>query len=332
MIIKRHTTGGEKTKPRKIGDAPAIGNVPRASTENPTGRKKRSVRSTRRKKLPKHFWVWSALVCIVSFYSMFISLARHTRHSEERNGNSANSYEKPGDFDLTFEKDEYSGLPDLQSDEAIGIVNKALANRDPGLMRDFFILGKGNTPEQAMEELVRISDAEGTIVRTEWIGLKFPNGGAVLQVYVFTARDGQERARTAQFAKNSDGKWRIDLDAYLRKCVPPLAEVVAGEAVTSQVRVFVDEDQYYGGIYSDETKWKVYALASPDITDILYAYAKRGSSQDKALRGIIDSDEKLHRATLSIVKQPDSGPRQFEISRVIAEDWIIGDKDFDESF
>jgi len=223
-------------------------------------------------------------------------------------------------------------LPDLQSDEAIGIVNKALANRDPGLIRDFFILGKGDTPEQAMEELVRISDAEGSIVRTKWLGLKFPNGSTVLQVYVFTAREGKERARTAQFAQDADGKWRIDLDAYLRKCVPPLAEVVAGEAGTSQVRVFVDEDHYYHGIYSDETKWKVYALASPDITEMLYAYAKRGSSQDKAMRRIIDTDEKLHRATLGILKQPDSGPRQFEISRVIAEDWIIGDKDFDESF
>ena len=223
-------------------------------------------------------------------------------------------------------------MPDLQSDEAIGIVNKALANRDPGLIRDFFILGKGDTPEQAMEELVRISDAEGSIVRTKWLGLKFPNGSTVLQVYVFTAREGKERARTAQFAQDADGKWRIDLDAYLRKCVPPLAEVVAGEAVTSQVRVFVDEDQYYHGIYSDETKWKVYALASPDITEMLYAYAKRGSSQDKAMRRIIDTDEKLHRATLGILKQPDSGPRQFEITRVIAENWIIGDKDFDESF
>jgi hypothetical protein len=332
MIIKRHTTGGEKAKPRKIGDAPAIGNVPRASTENPTGRKKRSVRSTRRKKLPKRFFAWAGIICFLAVCALVVTLVRYDRDKEAREQNSATSPEKPASFDLTFEKDENSGLPDLQSDEAIGIVNKALANRDPGLIRDFFILGKGDTPELAMEELVRISDAEGSIARTEWLGLKFPNGSTVLQVYVFTAREGKERARTAQFVQDADGKWRIDLDAYLRKCVPPLAEVVTRESGTSLVRVFVDEDHYYHGIYSDETKWKVYALASPEITEMLYAYAKRGSSQDKAMRRIIDTDEKLHRATLGILKLPESGPRQFEISRVIAENWIVGDKDFDESF
>ena len=331
MIIKRHTTGGEKAKPRKIGDAPAIGNVPRASTEIPKGRKKRSVRSTRRKKLTKRFFAWAAIICFLAVCALVVSVVRLARDKEARGQDTAS--EKPGGFDAVFEMEENSGLPDLQSDEAIGFVTRALANRDPGLIRDFFILGNADTPEQAMEELVRISGAEGMIARTEWLGLKFQNGGTVPQVMIFAARDGKQYARTAQFAQGSDGRWRIDLDAYLRKCVPPLAEVVTSESGAAQVRVFVDADHYYHGAYSDETKWKAYALASPDMTDIiLYAYAKRGSRQDKALRRIIDTDDKLHRATLGIVKQPDSGPRQFEISRVIAENWIIGDKDFDESF
>lgn len=98
------------------------------------------------------------------------------------------------------------------------------------------------------------------------------------------------------------------------------------------VRVFVAEETSYRGIYSDKSQWRAYSLTSPDITDALYAYAKRGSSQDKALRSIIITDEILHHVSLGIMKQADSDPRQFEVTRVISANWIAGEKDFDESF
>lgn len=332
MIIKKHTAGGEKFKQRKFGDAPAIGNVPRASGEIPPNRQRRSARTSHKKKLSKHFFAWTILLCFVAICILLISLVKYSRFKAEQRANPASVSDKPGDFDLLFEENENAGLPDLTSDDAIGIVTKALANRDPNLIRDFFILGNDDSPEQAMEELIRISDADGEMSRIEWLGLRFSNGSTFVQVMVYTTIDVNEKARIAQFAPGSDGKWRIDLDAYLRKCVPPIEEVALGKSKTSLVRVFVVEDNFYHGMYYDETEWRVYALASPDITDLLYAYVKRGSSQHKALSRIIDTDEVLHRATLNIIKQPNSGPRQFEISRVVAENWIIGEKDFDESF
>ncbi len=331
MIIKRHTAGGEKIKPRKFGDAPAIGNVSRTSGEKPPSLQRRSVRTSHKKKYPKHFLAWSILIVSAVVSLLIVSIVKQIRDKVQIT-QPASQYDKPINLDLIFEKEENSDLPDLKSDEAISIVTQALANRDPSLIQNFFILGKDHDPEQAMAELIRIMDAEGEMSRTEWLGLKFPNGSTVMQVMVYTAIDGKENARIAEFAPGSDGKWRIDLDAYLRKCVPPLEDVVSGKSETSLVRVFVAEDSFYHGMYYDETEWKVYGLASPDIADILYAYVKRGSSQDKALRRIIDTDESLHRATLSIIKHPNSGPRQFEITRVIAENWIIGEKDFDESF
>jgi len=245
---------------------------------------------------------------------------------------SSSISDKPIDLNLIFEDVKNSDLPDLESEQAIKIVTQALENRDPSRIRDFFILENGDSPEEAMEDLIRISDADGEMSRIEWLGLGFSNGSTFVQVMVYTTIDADEKARIAQFAAGSDGKWRINLDAYLRKCVPPIEEVVLGKSVTSLVRVFVAEDSFYNGMYYDETEWRVYALASPDITDVLYAYVKRESSQDKALRSIIDNEEIVHRATLNIIKHPNSGPRQFEISRVIAENWIVGAKDFDESF
>lgn len=331
MIIKRHTAGGEKFKPRKVGDAPAIGNVQMVSAENPSIRKRRSSRTTPKNKFSKRFFAWSLLGSFAVISIMIVAVVKQIR-SKVLITKSSYISDKPIDLNLIFEDVKNSDLPDLELEQAIKIVTQALANRDPGRIRDFFILGNGDSPEQAMEELIRISDADGDMSRIEWLGLRFSNGSTFVQVMVYTTIDANEKARIAQFAPGSDGKWRINLDAYLRKCVPPIEEVVLGKSVTSLVRVFVIEDSFYNGMYYDETEWRVYTLASPDITDVLYAYVKRGSSQDKALRRIIENEEVVHRATLNIIKHPKSGPRQFEISRVIAENWIIGEKDFDESF
>ncbi len=91
-------------------------------------------------------------------------------------------------------------------------------------------------------------------------------------------------------------------------------------------------DNYYNGIFSDDTVWQAYALVSPDTDEILYAYAKRDTPQFLAMEKILESDEHLHRATLEITSLPDAGERQFQISRVLAENWVMGEKAFDESF
>lgn len=333
MTIKRHTAGGEKIKRRKVGDAPAIGNVQRASSDTPVIRKRRNARPVikHKKPYPKHFFSWAALALSGLVSVATVAWVKHGR-DKELQAETAMVADEPIDLDLIFEDEEESASPEFNSDIANKILSQALANRDPALIKDFFILPGEESPEQAMEELSRIIDAEGAITHTDWLGLKFPNGSTSRQLVVYTEKDGVERIRIAQFVPDSDGKWRIDFDAYLRKCDPPLAEVISAKSGTFMVRVFVAKDRFHDGIYSDKSLWRAYALSSPDMPEPLYAYTKRGSSQDLALTRIIDADEKFRHATLSITKQPDSGPRQFEISRVIAENWIIGAKDFDESF
>ena len=331
MIIKRHTAGGEKFKPRKVGDAPAIGNVQMVSGESPPIRKRRSARTTPKRKYSKRFLAFALLGSFAVISIIIVAVVRQIRQ-KVLIPESVNHTEKTINLDQVFEEVEDSDLPELKSDEAIKIVTQALANRDPALIQDFFLLGKGDIPVEAMKELIRIHDAEGEINRTEWLGVKFPNERIARQVVVHTAIDEIEQTRRAQFAPGSDGKWRIDLQAYLRKCDPPIEKVASAESGTFVVRVFVAEETSYRGIYSDKSQWRAYSLTSPDITDALYAYAKRGSSQDKALRSIVITDENLQHVTLSIIKQEDSDPRQFEVSRVISANWIVGEKDFDESF
>jgi hypothetical protein len=331
MIIRRHTAGREKFKPRKFGDAPSLGNLPTVSGENPPLRKRRSSRTAQKKKLSKRFVGWSLLAFFVSVSLLTVSIVRNIRNKVLVNP-SSNETEKLIDLDKAFDDSEKSDPPELKPAEAVTLVTQALDNRDPGLMQDFFVLGKDVNPAEAMEELVRIREAEGEITRTDWLAPKFPGERSALQAVVHTAKDEKEQSRRAQFALGSDGKWRIDLNAFLRKCEPPLAEVLSAESGTFLVRVFVSEETAYRGMYSDKNEWRAYSLTSPDIEDSLYAYAKRGSSQDKALRRILIEDELLHHATLRITKEPESGPRQFQVSQVIAGNWIVGETDFDGAF
>lgn len=333
MIIKKVTAGGEKIKARRVGDAPALGNVQRTSGDGTPMRKRRSARPAHKRKYPKHFFTWCLLTVTVSASILTVGWVKVMRE-KEKGETPAELVEKPIDLDLIFDKDESepSSAPKLKSEEAIKIVTDALANRDPGLMANFFVLGKDDKPEDAMDELIRIREAEGDITRTEWLGQRFPDQNHAQQVLVYAASDEAERSRSAQFVLGSDGKWRIDFHAFVRKCDPPLAEALKADSGTFTVRVYVSEESAYRGIYSDKSAWRAYSLTSPDIADSLYAYAKRGSSQDKALRRIIISEESIHHATLGITKHPESGPRQFEVSRVISGNWIVGEKDFDQSF
>lgn len=330
MSIRRIQPKADKPSYKKIVDVSATGNLQRALNDNEDIFRSRSIRSRKKKKNPKHFIARILLIFFVTISVLSVSIVYNIRSKVLTHPDYGN--ENLTDLDKAFDDSENSDETNLKPSEAIEIVTQALANRDPSLIQDFFIIGEGDNPADVMVELLRIRDVEGKITGTEWLGSKFPTMSSAQQAVVRTTKDEIVRTRRAQLALGPDEKWRIDLDAYLRKCDPPLAEVAATEFGTFVVRVFVTEENTYSGIYSEKTEWSAYSLTSPDTTDSLYAYAKRESSQYKAMRQILISDKDLSHATLTIIKQPNSGPRQFEVSRVMADDWIIRKKDFDESF
>jgi hypothetical protein len=235
-------------------------------------------------------------------------------------------------LERAFADDHQMEMPPLDSDQALQLVESALSNRDPEMVSNYFRLGLISDPGKALNELESISEREGAVIRTQWLGQKFTNGQILGEVVVYMANDERHVNRLAQLMVGSNGAWRIDFDSYLRKVSPAWAAILSGESSLSIVRVFIADDTYYNGIYSDDSKWKAYALASPDAPDVLYGYAERGSRQDRALAQILASEEKLHRTTLEIKTHSENGSRQFAISRVIADNWVIGTKDYDETF
>jgi hypothetical protein len=105
------------------------------------------------------------------------------------------------------------------------------------------------------------------------------------------------------------------------------------------VRVFVAADSYFNGPFIDESEWSSFAMASPETKDllpeekeILHGYCKVGSKQAKAMAQILSGDNRLRRVTLEIRRSAVEDARQFEIVRVISEDWVLPPKSYDEKF
>lgn len=317
---------------RKPGEAPHIGKVARSPLSGVESARGTSKRELRKKKNSTVVVAWSGLfvfltLCLLATAGvMFFKNQAETR--EAAIGDSRPTF----DLESAFSNDNETGAPVLGQEKALRIVADALSNRDPVLFNDFFIPPEIGTPSEAIGDLERLASTEGEIQRMTWIGPKFSNGQVTEQVLVTTRKDGKEKNRLAQLVPGAGDSWLIDFDSYMRASSAGWEYILRGEAPVAKVRVFVAEDTYYNGIFSDETEWQAYSLVSPDVADILYGYCKKGSPRNRALKRILSMEEGAHRATLEIRISPDADARQFEISRVFAEGWVERRDAFDESF
>ena len=102
------------------------------------------------------------------------------------------------------------------------------------------------------------------------------------------------------------------------------------------MRVYVALDPYYNysGRYADDKQWACLGLASPDHKTSMLGYVLRGSPQHGAIgralmRNAQHSQAGIQRMTLEVRHTGTGDPRQFEITRVLSDDWALGDKPLD---
>lgn len=328
MSEKKFSRIDGATDERKFGEAPALGKVSRSPVSAVPPKRSRRVRSERRKKLSKTVIAWTILLSLIASIAMLFPIVTYLRERAAIQGNAPFSAQEG----QTFTDPKRIKMPELDPLQAQQLVESALSNRDPDLVPTYFRLGEISDSENALIALVSASERDGIVNHTQWLGQRFSNGQTIGEVVVFTHKDGHQTNRLAQLTLGHDGSWRIDLDSYLRHSYPDWEKIVSGKSDTSVVRVYISFDTYFNGIYANESKWKAYALASPDVEEILYGYAEQGSPQDRALTRIIASEDAFHRATLEIKVEPGSRSRQFRISRVIADNWVIDEEDFDKLF
>jgi hypothetical protein len=222
-------------------------------------------------------------------------------------------------------------FPSPSEAEALAMVKAALLIRDPQQAQEVFRMGRA-TAQEIVDFLASLSSVESPKPTFEWLSSIDANGLALEGVTVKLGEGGASQ-RLAVLTPDPAGKWKMDFETLARKCNPPLNEFLTSNyAAVAEVRVYVGSDNYFNGIYSDENEWVCYGLISPDIEQNLYAYCKVGSPQAKAMAAIFLRDSTLYRAVLEIRRWEEGDSRQFEIARVLADDWVLTEKPFDEAY
>lgn len=221
-------------------------------------------------------------------------------------------------------------VPSLDRAAAEELVRRAVALDDPAEVAKFFRNGS-RKPEEIIAFLRNMRETVGTVGKFSWFG---PLPGDVIQ------NDGGEinfvkgydhSRRQVYLVPDPQGNWKVDFDSFARQAVPSWDDLFGGKVEKGVIRVFAMKDSYYNGAFT-EADWICLGIATPDVDRILFAYCRRGSEAEEDLALIHKSlaleakDRQPWRVTLEVRAGDAKTTRQFEITRVLARDWVLPDE------
>lgn len=319
---------------RSSGDAPSIGKVAKMpGTGLPKGvRKKKDVSDGGRSNRVRQgrrvvVIIWTILLVIVAVGVLGTAVWLGMGRSGVK-GIQVKSY-----VDDTAEERSHSALkftPPSEK-EALASVKAAMSLRDPAKIGEAFRQGAAS-PEAVVSFLQSLDSKDGAITGYSYLGDLFLNGLEISGVVVNFNTGERPRNRVAFLTPDAEGIWKIDFDAFARTASPSWEEIVGKGTAVAKVRVYAARDNYYNGVFSNEREWVCYGIASPDTTELFLGYCRRGSAQAKAMESILGKLTSLSRVTLEFRQREGGAERQYEISQVVAQDWVEGDKPFDAKF
>jgi hypothetical protein len=223
-------------------------------------------------------------------------------------------------------------VPSPSEQDAKALVRRAVAVRNPAAVEGLFRTGS-SSPEEVVRFLEAMKSIDGPINEYSWLSSLDVNRLTVDGVTVrFDESDGL-RNRRALLTPDAEGVWKVDFDAFARTVRPGWEEIFGKPFETAVVRVFFVKDNYYNGPFMDEKEWMCLTLKSRDREEVFFGYCKTGSPQAAAIDWIFSKmGLRPSRVTLELRRVEGAAPLQFEISRVLAEDWLLTDVPFDEGF
>ncbi len=333
---------------RSPGDAPSLGRVgriPNVSQSTGGGRRKmrgeggRGNRDRNNRKLV--VVTWSVALAVIAVLCLGFAVWSGLRSGIKRDSIASGEREEVREAGqkLVVEKRVESRFESPSEGEVLGLVKRALAIRDPAKVEKCFHLGTAS-PGQVVGFLEKLKVTDGRIDGFTWLGSMDANGLFIDGVLVKTIRDGVPYSRLAQLTPDADGEWKIDFNAFARTVEPSWSELLGENATEGTVRVIVSKDTYFNGPFMDDLQWDCYGMFSPDTEVMMLGYCRRGTPQARAMARMTTEDAMAgmqgrlspKRVTLVIRRVEGSAQRQFEIARVMAEDWVLSTKPFDENF
>lgn len=236
-----------------------------------------------------------------------------------------------------FKEPAASRFASPSKDESVSKVREALLIRDSSKVTQYFRTGP-TKPTSVITFLEGMAKLDGPIIGFDWYGSLDHNGLLTEAVAIRTLNGNVPKVRLALLTPDDAGNWQIDFDALARTVRPSWNDLLDPKSAGGVVRVMIKRDSYFNRAFSNDSVWSCYEAISPDTEVQLMCYSKRNSPQDQAIQRILASDETITgtslpvRVTLELRRVEDSDARQFEISGVLAEDWILSSAPFDERF
>ncbi len=210
-------------------------------------------------------------------------------------------------------------------DEALSLVRHAMANRDPAKVGALFHTGSANAAE-VIGFFKNAETRDGAVTHCDWLSSIDGDGLPLEGVQVAFKGIDKPGLRLALLTPDDNGVWKMDFDSFARSVRPSWQELLDNHAARATVRVVVGRDVYFNGPFSDEKRWSCYGIASPDVDVLLRGYCAAGSAQESAMERLLAGGTATSRATLEIRHVPEGDSRQFEITSVLAKDWVVSSR------
>lgn len=316
---------------RRVGSAPSLGRVARMAGfgkgREHRHRKHIDKRSVRRNRARRTIVIgWSIAVGVMAVAALGVALAFWLYPLMQRKKDTT-------DQDLLIADARSRVVSKYKSpneDDALALVKKALANRDPDEVETMIRPG-GMTAVEVVDYLRGMKEVDGEITEYIWLSSIDKNGLSLEGVQVIFEKGDKSRNRLAVLTPDEKGVWKLDFPAFARWVKPSWESLMDGSVKSGIIRVFTGPGSYYNGPFRDDKKWIAYSVGSPDMDEILVGYCKVGSDQHRAMELMRTGDDNvIARATLEIRRVEGADRTQFEITRVLAEGWVMAEKAFDE--
>lgn len=216
-------------------------------------------------------------------------------------------------------------------DESLALVRKALAVRDPDAVERLIRPG-AMTPRQVVDYLVDMETVDGKIEDYYWMSNVDKNGLLLEGVQVVFKNPERQRSRLAFLTPDEKGRWKMDFAAFARWTAPAWDSLLKLKNGRGLIRIYVGKGGYFNGPFADDKAWESYTLLSEDLDCNLYGYCKHGSLQQRAMDYLMAAvEDGPARATLEVRKIEGASEHQLEITRVLAEDWVLSDEAFENT-
>ncbi|QJE99051.1 hypothetical protein [Luteolibacter luteus] len=315
---------------RQVGDAPSIGHVPKMNRDSESRvtkhtRKRVEIKEPNIKLILVISGMLAATAAVVIGLLLWAGVSK-ARIAEEHQAFvvSPPPPPKPATIPLAPAPDETA---------AAKLVEDFLAARSEAELAGL-IRPTEQAPSEILAKLAALPEKDGKLKSVQPVG-SVNSRALQLEGVVVTFDTG--RNRLALLAPDASGKWLVDFDGFDRYSTPAWNEILSDKTVTGTVRVFLSPDRYYNGIYGDDTKWACYGIASPDNETLMFGYVPKDGELHELIAKLLDKDNapagqkpKACRVTLEIRHDEKSDKRQFEITRVLSDEWAIGDQALDQ--